>query len=58
MVQVSLSGKVMPEEKFGVLGFVSINVLDLGKDIWFAVLSSEQISAVDQFLSESKRGDW
>jgi hypothetical protein len=54
IVQVSLSGETLPEEKFSVIGFVAMDVIGLTKDVWFAVLSSEQISAVDQFLSESK----
>jgi hypothetical protein len=57
-VQVSLSGEALLEEKFSVLGFVPIDVVGLGKDVWSAMLSSKQISAVDQFLLESKRGDW
>jgi hypothetical protein len=58
IVQVSLFGEIPPEEKFSVLGFVPINVIGLAKVVWFAVLSSEQISSVDQFLSESKRSHW
>jgi hypothetical protein len=58
MVQVSLSGEVIPEEKFSVLGFVPIDVIGLAKDVWFRMLNSEQIDSVDQFLSESKRDSW
>jgi hypothetical protein len=58
LVQVSLSGEVIPEEKFSVLGFVPIDVLGLSEDIWFSILSSEQVSSIDQFLSESRQGDW
>jgi hypothetical protein len=58
MVQVSLSGEVIPEEKFSVIGFVSIDVIALTKDVWFKMLNSEQIDLVDQFLSESKRDSW
>jgi len=54
LVQISLSGDALPEEKFGVLGFVPIAVLGLSKDIWFSVLSSEQVSSIDRFLSESR----
>jgi hypothetical protein len=57
-IQISLSGEVLPEEKFSVLGFVSIDVLGLAKDIWFSVLSSEQVSLIDEFLSESRQYDW
>jgi len=58
MVQVSLSGEILPNEKFSVLGFVPIGVIGLKEEDWFAALGSEQISLVDQFLSELKRGDW
>ena len=58
MVQVSLSGEVLREERFSVLGFVPIDVLGLSEDIWFSVLSSKQVSSIDQFLSESRQGDW
>jgi hypothetical protein len=58
LVQVSLSGEILPEEKFHVLGFVSIGVLGLSKDVWFSRLNSEQISSVDEFLSESEHGGW
>lgn len=58
MVQVSLSGEVIPEEKFSVIGFVPIHVIALTKDVWFKMLNSEQIDSVDQFLSESKRDSW
>jgi len=57
-IQVSLSGEVLPEEKFSVLGFVPIDVIGLSEDIWFSVLSSEQVSSIDRFLSESRQGDW
>lgn len=52
LVQVSLSGEVIREEKFSILGFVPIYVIGLTKDVWFRVLDSEQIDSVEQFLSE------
>jgi hypothetical protein len=58
MVQVSLSGETLPEEKFHVLGFVPIDIIGLAKDIWFAVWRSKQVSSADRFLSEAKRNDW
>jgi hypothetical protein len=58
MVQVSLSGETLPEEKFSVLGFVPIDVVGLTEDVWFRMLDSEQIDSVEQFLSESKRDSW
>jgi len=58
LVQVSLSGEVLPEEKYSVLGFVPIDVLGLSEDIWFTVLSSQQVSSITLFLSESRQSDW
>ena len=58
MVQVSLSGEIIPEEKFSVLGFVPIDVIGLTRDVWFRMLNSEQIASVDQFLSESEWNSW
>jgi hypothetical protein len=58
LVQVSLSGGILPEEKFSVLGFVPIDIIGLAKEVWFATLNHKQISSVDQYLSETKRGDW
>ena len=58
LIQVSLSGEILLEEKSSVLGFVPIDVVGLTTDVWFAMLSSEQISSMDQYLAETKRGDW
>jgi hypothetical protein len=57
-VQISLSGRTFPEEKFSVFGFVPIDVLDLAKDVRFAILNRQQISSVDEYLSEKIREDW
>jgi len=46
LVQVSLLGEILPEKRFHVLGFVSITVLGLSKDVWFSRLDSEQVSSV------------
>ena len=54
MVQVSLSGEVLPEEKFYLLGFVPADVVGLEKDIWFAALNSEQVESIDQYLSATQ----
>jgi len=49
--QVTLSGEVLMECKFCVLGFVPIDVVRLKKDVWFSKLNSEQVGSVDQFLA-------
>jgi len=52
--QVTLSGEVLLECKFYVIGFVPADVVRLKKDVWFSKLNSEQISEIEKFLSESK----
>ena len=59
LVQFSLFGETMPEERFCVLGFVPIDEVEgLSKEIWFSKLNRDQIKAVNEFLSELKRGSW
>ena len=50
--QITLSGEIMDEEKFRVLGFVSADVVDLKKDVWFSKLDSEQISNIEEYLDK------
>ena len=50
--QITLSGEIIEEEKFGVLGFVAINVVGLRKEVWFSKLSSKQIANVEKCLNE------
>ena len=54
--QITLSGEIIEEEKFCVLGFVSIDVVDLKKDVWFSKLGSEQISNVEEYLNKWATG--
>jgi hypothetical protein len=56
--QVSLSGQVLPEEKFSVLGFVPIEVIGLEKNVWFRTLDSAQTDSVEQYLSETSWNTW
>jgi hypothetical protein len=55
LVQVTLSGGFLPEERFYLLGFVGADVIGLGKDVWFAVLDSDQIETLNQYLSSYKK---
>jgi hypothetical protein len=55
LVQVTLSGKFLEEEKFCLLGFVSALILGLAKDCWRALLTSKQIDSVNKSLNEFKR---
>jgi hypothetical protein len=50
--QITLSGEIIEEEKFYVLGFVSVDVVNLKEDVWFGKLDSEQISNVEEYLDK------
>ena len=51
--QVTLSGEVLSEFRFYVLGFVPADVVRLKEDVWFGKLDSEQVVSVEQFLAGS-----
>ena len=51
--QVTLSGEVLLEFRYYVIGFVPADVVRLKKDVWFSKLNSEQVDSVDQFLAGS-----
>jgi len=51
--QVTLSGEVLLEFKFCVIGFVPADVIRLKESVWFCKLSSEQVDSLEQFLSGS-----
>ena len=53
-VQTTLSGEKLPEDKFFLLGFVPADVIRLKINVWFDILNSEQINAVDTFLEKTK----
>ena len=55
LVQVTLSGEVIAEERFCLLGFVSAEVIGLKKDVWFALLDSDQLDSLNAYLAEFKR---
>jgi hypothetical protein len=50
--QVTLSGEILQEEKFYVLGFVSADVVNLKKEVWFSKLDYEQISNLEEYLEK------
>jgi len=56
--QVSLSGEILSEEKFSVLGFVPIDVIELAKNVWFRILDSAQIDSIERYFSEIRRSSW
>ena len=49
--QVTLSGEILEENKFYILGFVHAGVVGLAKEVWFMQLTHEQIDSVEEFLS-------
>lgn len=51
-LQVTLSGEVLLEPKYYVIGFVPADVVQLGESVWFEKLDSERVKLVDQFLAE------
>jgi len=50
--QVTLSGEILLESKYYVIGFVPADVVHLKREVWFSKLDSEQISSIERFLSE------
>ena len=55
LVQVTLSGNILFEEKFHLLGFVNAEVIELEKNCWFALLTLKQVDSVNRALYELKR---
>ncbi len=51
--QVTLSGEVLLEFRYHVIGFAPADVAHLKKDVWFSKLSSEQVDSVERFLTGS-----
>ncbi len=49
--QITLSGEIIEEEKFHVIGFVPADVVNLREEIWFKKLDIEQIDSVTEFIS-------
>lgn len=49
--QATLSGDMLEEEKFQVLGFVPVYIIELKEDIWYKKLDSERIATVEEHLS-------
>ena len=47
-----MHAETLLEYKFYGIGFVPADVVRLKKDVWLSKLGSEQISSVEQFLTE------
>ena len=52
--QVTLSGEVLLEFKFCVIGFVPAHVVRLKKDIWFRKLNGDEVTLVEVFFAEAR----
>ncbi len=51
LVQFTLSGQPLSEEKFYILGFVSSEVLQIEDECWFIMLTKKQITNLTRFFS-------
>jgi len=49
--QATLSGEIIEENKFYVLGFVPAKIVALKKEVLFMKLTNEQIDSVVEFLN-------
>ena len=52
-VQTTLSGDIIPEEKYYLLGFVPATTLEPYLNSWFSKLIPKQISAINAYLEKS-----
>jgi hypothetical protein len=50
LLQITLFGEVLPENKYYVLGFISNTVLNLKGDVWFKQLNKKEIALLDTFI--------
>ncbi|MCW3985975.1 MAG: protein rep [Candidatus Bathyarchaeota archaeon] len=50
-LQSTLTGEIIQDEKFVVLGFVPADVVRLKREIWFKKLDMQQITSVDEYLT-------
>jgi len=52
--QTTLSGDVLEDEKFHVIGFVPADILSFRKEVWFSILDRNQIGMVEEYLSRPR----
>lgn len=57
LIQITLFGEKLLEERFCLLGFVPVDVVGLKSHIWFTVLTSEQVDSLNHYLSACKELD-
>jgi hypothetical protein len=52
LVQITLLGEVVIEEKFHLLGFVNNDIISLDKDVWYTLLDSDQVNSLNEYLKQ------
>jgi hypothetical protein len=52
LVQITLLGEIIPEEKYSLLGFVNGKDLQIEEDVWFMILNPKQLNLLDDCLKE------
>ena len=48
--QTTLTGEIIPEYNYYLLGFVPADVVSLKKDVWFTKLDISQINRTDEYF--------
>jgi hypothetical protein len=52
LMQITLFGEIIPEERYHLLGFVTGEDLKIDKNTWFTILNHEQLNLLSQYLKE------
>ena len=52
LIQITLEGETIADEKFCLLTFVNSDVIGVEKTCWFTILNSKQIDSLNKHLSE------
>jgi hypothetical protein len=55
LVQATLSGAMLVEERYFLIGFVTAMDIEVDKDVWYIMLNAHQIELLDQFLETHSR---
>ena len=53
--QITLTGEIIQDYTYYVLGFVPADAIRLKKDVWYSKLTIEQTSLVEKFLDSQRR---
>lgn len=52
LVQITLLGEIIPEEKYSMLGFVNGKDLLIEENMWFTILNPKQLDLLTNYLKE------